>query len=129
VLPENMTTGQPAITLDLTASIVRAAGAKLREGRTLDGMDILGRLARGQPEVSRTLFWRRRRGDVTGKAVRDGSLKYVLQMVGGTTKVEGLFDLDADVGEQHDLSASRPGDVARVREMLAAWEEEVQPRR
>ena len=129
VLPENMTTAQPAITLDLTASILKAAGAKPPEGRALDGMDILARIAYGQPDISRTLFWRGRRGEVTRRAVRDGSLKYVIQTAGGTTKIEGLFDLGSDAGEERDLRDSRPADVARLRELLAAWEKEVQPKR
>ena len=129
VLPAQTTTTQAAITLDLTASIVRAAGAKLPEGCALDGVDILARLAERQPERPRTLFWRGRRGDSTWKAVRDGSLKYVIRTVGGTTQSEGLYDLDADIGEQHDLLSSRAREAARLRQLLAAWEKEVQPSR
>ena len=36
VLPENVTANQVAITMDITASILRATGAKLPAGRTLD---------------------------------------------------------------------------------------------
>ena len=129
VLPVNVSVAQPSITLDLTASIARAAGGSLPEGRTLDGMDILSRLANRQPEISRTLFWRGRRGESTKKAVRDGSLKYVVQTVRSETKLEGLFDLDADPSEQRDLSENRPADVAHLRQLLADWEREVQPRR
>jgi arylsulfatase A-like enzyme len=106
-----------------------AAGANIPEGRAFDGVDILGRLAERQPESSRTLFWRGRRSDSTWKAVRDSKLKYVIRTVGGATQTEGLYDLDADVGEQHDLLPSRSRDAARLRQLLAAWEKEVQPPR
>lgn len=129
VLPANTTSSQAAITLDLTASILRVAGTKPPAGRVFDGMDILTRIADGQPGVSRTLFWRGRRGDVTRRAVRDGSLKYVVETVRGATRVEGLFDLDSDAGERRDLRDSRPADLARLRELLAAWEKEVRPKR
>lgn len=127
VLPENVTTRQVAITMDITASIVQAAGAKVPSGRTFDGIDVLAMLADRKPEVARTLFWRGRRGDSTWRSVREGSLKYVYRTVAGKTTVEGLFDLDADTAEQKDLKASRPKDVARLRETLAAWEKQVAP--
>ena len=128
VLPKQTTSTQVAITMDLTASIVRAAGAKLTAGRPFDGVDILGRLAERRPESPRTLFWRGRRGDSTWKAVRDGSLKYVIRTVGGAIRTEGLYDLDADVGEQHDLLPTRSREAARLRQLLAAWEKEVRRR-
>jgi N-acetylgalactosamine-6-sulfatase len=127
VLPENVTTAQAAITMDLTASIVRAAGAKVPAGRTFDGIDVLALIAERKPEVSRTLFWRGRRGDSTWRSVRDGSLKYVYRTVDGATTVEGLFDLKTDEGEKNDLRATRPEDVARLRGLLAAWEKQVAP--
>jgi arylsulfatase A-like enzyme len=129
VLPEETTTAQAAITMDLTTSIARIAGAKPAAGRAFDGIDILARLAGRQPEIPRTLFWRNRRGESAWKAVRDGSLKYVLRTVGDKTSVEGLFDLDSDRGEASDLLAARPADAARLRQLLATWEETVQPRR
>ncbi len=129
VLPEATTSAQAAITMDLTASIARIAGAKPAADRAFDGIDILARVAARQPEIPRALFWRGRRGESSWKAVRDGSLKYVLRTVGGKTTVEGLFDLDSDRGEARDLLATRPGDAVRMRQLLAAWEKEVQPRR
>lgn len=129
VLPEQTTTAQAAITMDLTASIARIAGAKPAPGRAFDGIDILARLSARQPEIPRTLFWRGRRGESSWKAVRDGTMKYVLRTVAGKTTVEGLFDLDSDRGEARDLLATRPDEAGRLRRLLAAWEKEIQPRR
>ncbi len=129
VLPANTTSTQVGITMDLTASMVRAAGAKLPPGFHFDGIDVLAAVAAGGPTIPRTLFWRGRRGDSTWKAVREGSLKYVIRTVGAKVEEEGLFDLDADVGERHDLLAQRPADGARLRQLLVAWEKEVAPRR
>ena len=129
VLPENATTTQAAMTIDLTASIIGATKAKPPAGRVLDGIDVLARIAERKPEVARTLFWRGRRGDSTWRAVRDGSLKYVYRTVNGATSVEGLFDLKTDEAEQKDLRASRPKDVERLRGLLAAWEKKVAPAR
>jgi len=128
VVPRGATSEQPCITMDLSASIVRAAGAAPPPGRTLDGIDVLGDIAAGRPVQSRTLFWRARRGERTWRAVRDGSLKY-LSRQDGTALTEWLFDLTADPAEKEDLSARRPDDAKRLKALLADWEREVRPRR
>jgi len=113
----------PAATFDLTASIARAAGVK--PDRPFDGVDILRCITEGRPP-QRDLFWRQRRGERTWRGVREGGLKYVSETVGD--KVEAyLFDLDADPAEKNNLLASRPADVARLKEKLVAWEQKVKP--
>ncbi len=129
VLPEQTTTAQAAITMDFTASIARIAGAKPAADHAFDGIDILSLLKSRQSEIQRTLFWRGRRGNNSWKAVRDGSLKYVQRTENGKTTVEGLFDLSSDRGETRDLLPFHPDDAAKLRKLLARWEEEVQPHR
>lgn len=126
-LPENKTTDQVAITMDLTRSIVRLAGAKPPE-KSFDGIDVLERLEKSQPGVERTLFWRAKRGERTGWGVRDGSLKYVARR-DGDKKLEYLFDLARDPGEKNNRLAARAEDASRLRRILAAWEKEVDPKR
>jgi N-acetylgalactosamine-6-sulfatase len=128
VLPEKTVTDQVAITMDLTASVVRAAGARPPEGRPFDGIDVLGRLEKRQPVPGRTLFWRARRGDRTWWAVREGSLKYVARQDGGR-KAEYLFDLRDDPGEKTSVLSRRGEDVARIKRLLAGWERGVRPGR
>jgi arylsulfatase A-like enzyme len=128
VLPANLTTEQVAVTMDLTASLVRAAGAAAPVEGRFDGLDILQRLQSRRPPVARTLYWRARRGEQTWRAVRDGALKYVSSQNGKTLE-EHLFDLEKDMGEKDDLLARRPEEVARLQRLLASWEKEVQPRR
>src|SRR5207302_1771308 len=120
-------TEQVGITMDLTRSLVRIAGAKAPE-RGFDGIDILERLEKNEPALERTLFWRARRGERTWWGVRDGSLKYVARADAGK-KVEFLYDLARDPGEKTNLLSSRSNDVERVRRLLAAWEKDVQPKR
>jgi arylsulfatase A len=128
VLPEGMTTTQVGITMDLTASILRAAGAKPPAGPSLDGIDILARIAEGRPENSRTLFWRVRRGQTVRWAARDGDLKYVSVNSDGNFE-EWLFDLSRDPGEQNDLRSQQAADLKRLKGLLAEWENEVRPGR
>ena len=128
VLPKGAVTDQPAITMDLTASILRAAGVYGLPGQTLDGIDILREVERGGPPKPRTLFWRKRRGEVTWRAVRDEDLKWVTHRQGDKTQ-EYLFHLGNDRAEENNLLATRPEDAARLKRLLAEWEREVQPRR
>jgi N-acetylgalactosamine-6-sulfatase len=129
VLPAKATTDRVAVTMDLTASIARAAGAAPPKDRPFDGADVLRQVGKGEPAGPRALFWRARRGDRTWWAVRDGDLKYVARKDGGGPAEEFLFDLDRDPAEATDLSARRADDLARLRKLLAAWEAEVKPRR
>ena len=114
----------PTITMDLTASILAASGARAPEDRPLDGVDVLGQIAADTPPGDRTLFWRARRGERTWRAVRDGTLKYLSRTDASGTS-QWLFDLDADPGEKKDLLAARPDDAKRLRGLLDQWQGEV----
>jgi len=114
--------------MDFTASIARIAGARLPAGFAFDGADVLQWIERGRPVQPRTLFWRLRRGENTRCAVREGTLKYIVERKGPAAK-EYLFDLDKDLAEQNDLSVGRPADAARLRARLAEWEAAVRPKR
>lgn len=127
-LPEKTVSDQVALTMDLSASIVRIAGAKMPADRPFDGLDVLERLEKNQPLLPRTVFWRARRGSETWWAVRESTYKYVARQ-GGARKEEYLFARDRDPGEKADLLAQHPEDVARLKRLLAEWETKVLPRR
>ena len=128
VLPPKTVTDQVAITMDLTASIARVAGAGPPAGRPFDGIDILELLEQGQRPRERSLFWRARCGDRTWSAVRQGSLKYIARRDGDHT-AETLYDLNADPGEKNNLLPRRGNDAATLKRRLAEWETLVRPSR
>jgi arylsulfatase A-like enzyme len=117
---------QACMTFDFSASIVRAAGAPLPEKRPFDGIDILKLLEEKRTVEERTLFWRARRGNITRKAVRKGSLKYICLNSEGKVE-EYLFNIDSDPSERTNLFNSHSGDVNKLKTLLNAWEEEVKP--
>jgi N-acetylgalactosamine-6-sulfatase len=117
-----------AMTFDLSASILAAAGVTAPPDRPLDGCDILGQIAADQPPRPRTLYWRSRRADRTWKAVRSQDLKYV-SLQDGDKFEEHLYDVAKDPGEVDDLLASHDSAVARLKELLAAWERDMKPSR
>lgn len=114
--------------MDLTASFLQFSGARLPEGRVLDGHPVLADVIEGRDSPTRDFFWRARRGDRTWKAVRSGPLKLLRQTDGGESK-EWLFHLGDDPGEKEDLLAKRREDATRLRSLLAAWELDVRSER
>tara|TARA_Y100001934_G_scaffold145042_1_gene174246 strand:- start:1272 stop:2657 length:1386 start_codon:yes stop_codon:yes gene_type:complete len=126
VLPEGIVSGRQFLTLDLTVSILSAAGIKQPTGEdALDGIDILGAVASGEAPASRALFWRARRADRTWRAVRDGDLKF-LTFRDSKGVDEYLFDLKDDPSEETNLFANRESDVIRLRTQLVDWEKRME---
>lgn len=109
-------TRQVAITMDWTATILAAAGAKPDPDFPPDGINLLPVLTGSKPEVGRTLCWRTFQHRKQ-KAIRDGNWKYLQDEEG-----EHLFDLSVDEAEQNDLKDRHPAVVARLKEKYARWE-------
>jgi N-acetylgalactosamine-6-sulfatase len=121
----NSTCQQVTLTFDLTRSFLRLAQADV-DDQQLDGYDIIRHIREGAQDVSRTVFWRGKRGDRTWSAVRDGDLKYVRKDE-GNQRQQWLFDLSRDVGETTDLAPTLAGETARLARLLESWEAEVVP--
>lgn len=120
-LPANRTSTQVAMTMDLTASILSVAGAPIPADYRLDGVNILPSLSGQSPSIERDLYWRTKLGTVQ-RAVRSGRWKLLQD---GSDFY--LFDVAADPGERHDLTADHPDLVRKLSAMLDAWEKDVGP--
>ena len=104
-LAAGTTSSQVGITMDLTASILAAAGVKPPDNYRPEGIDLVGPLQKGTA-VDRTLFWRMPLAPgaagtppITQRAVRRGNWKYV-----DDRGQYFLFDLRTDPGERHDVA-------------------------
>jgi arylsulfatase A-like enzyme len=116
-IPAGKVSDQLGITMDLTASILAAAGVS--EPR-LEGIDLFPILAGRAPQIERTLFWRTNVGGQSQKAVRRGDWKLV---VDGTHVF--VFNIRADIGERQDLAHQQQDRARDLRALLAAWEKGV----
>ncbi len=104
------------LSMDLYPTIASIAGVDPDKYSQVDGMDMSPHILENESVPSRTLFWRYR-----GNAVaREGQWK--LAMIDGDTM---LFDLDSDLGEQHDISDLQQALTQQLLEKYLDWENEV----
>ena len=68
-LPAGVENAQVTALFDLTHSFLRLAGASPEDLAELDGIDILKRAQEEAPPTDRSLAWRARRGDLSGRSV------------------------------------------------------------
>jgi arylsulfatase A-like enzyme len=101
----------PVSLLDISATILKLAGATSETLGELDGLD-LGPLLAGEAAPERALFWKLG----PSAAIRKGSWKLVVSKTS-----RWLFDLDSDPGERFNLSDQKPERVAALVAELDAW--------
>jgi arylsulfatase A len=79
-------------------------------------------LRTGTPSTPRVFYWHlphyTNQGSRPAAAMRDGKWKLVEHYDDERDERVELFDLDADVGERRDLSASDPARTAAMRKQL-----------
>lgn len=114
-----ITTQQVAITMDWTATILKAGGTKANKDFPLDGIDLMPILTGKQKNVDRTLYWRTFQRSKY-KAIRDGKWKYLQDEKG-----EYLFDLNTDQEEKNDLKLKEEKRFKKMKSKLAEWEKTV----
>jgi N-acetylgalactosamine-6-sulfatase len=124
VLPENQEVPLPAITMDWTATILHACGA--RASHSLDGVDLLPALRNSSNPVEkqrlmdRELFFRYKRMNARRKAMIATGWKYLAD-----GDQEYLFHLAEDPYERSNRIEQEPERAERMRRRLTAWEAEV----
>ncbi|MCA8975422.1 MAG: hypothetical protein KDC98_11930, partial [Planctomycetes bacterium] len=109
---------EPVIALDIVATSLAVAGVAPPAERPLDGVDLLPHLlGENKAPPHEALFWR------MGKnwAVREGQWKLVHQGDGAPL----LFDLAADIGEEHDLAGAQAERVTAMQKRYDAWAAEM----
>jgi arylsulfatase A-like enzyme len=107
------------VQLDVMPTCVAAAGGAVDPAWKLDGVNLMPYLTgenSGRPH--QTLYWR-----IDGMwAIRHGDWKLVHGRAGDTAPE--LFDLAADVSEQHDLASTQPARVQELKTLWNAWNAE-----
>ena len=119
-IPAGRVTGQVGITMDLTATVLAATSSLVPADAHPEGVNLLPHVEGRAPVSERTLFWRTNVGNRTMKAVRQGDYKLVVdanQLL--------LFNVRRDPGERTDLAKSETPRVRTLRQLIGAWEADV----
>jgi arylsulfatase A-like enzyme len=111
-VPAARTTQFAAAHWDMFPTLEEVAGLKVSSG--LDGISILPTLRGQQQKPHEFLYWEFHEGGFR-QAVRMGAWKAV--RVAKDKPLE-LFNLDTDVGEQHDVAARQPAVVEKIEAYL-----------
>lgn len=109
-------TQQPIITMDWTATILAAGGAKANAAFPFDGIDLMPILTGKKKDVERTMYWRTFQRNKQ-KAIRKGEWKYLQD-----DKGEYLFNLSVDPGEKNDVKESQQDIFNQLKKKFADWE-------
>jgi len=108
--------------MDLTATILDATGLSLKEGEILDGASLKpvleGKTVSRKPLFFHYPHWAFHKENRPGSAIRDGKYKLILNADDDSVE---LYDLQADLGEQRDLSGDLPEVTTKLRAQLEAW--------
>jgi arylsulfatase A-like enzyme len=116
-VPENRAIQEPAIAMDLTATILHAAGLG-SQAESLDGIDLMPIMRGDTPPETRRFYWQADLYDFgRQRAIREGRYKYLEH---GNTQF--LFDLEHDVGERNNLFREHTDVVNRLRSALTRWQ-------
>jgi arylsulfatase A-like enzyme len=118
-IPSGTTYTQPVIALDATATAAAAAGAEFgTPERAIDGVDLLPYVQGQKKEPPhKTLYWR----FGIQHAVRQDDYK----LIKFGDEPTQLFDLAADIAEQHDVASEHPEIVQRLAAIYDAWNSEL----
>jgi len=119
VIPAGQRSNAMASTLDFMPTIAAATGAKLPEGKTLDGYD-LGPFLRGEAASPRAEFFYFRRTELQG--VREGIWKY--RFAAGENEAQ-LFHLGRDPRERYNMAKDHPDIVKRLKARVEQFKEAV----
>jgi len=113
-LPKAAVCSEPVISLDIMPTILSAAGVALPQDRIYDGKDMLPVL-RGETKESlhKALFWD---DGIDQCAVRAGKWKLVSRK-----ETLELYDLEADISEEHNLTAEHPDVVKELNKLYTNW--------
>jgi arylsulfatase A-like enzyme len=111
---------QHCMTMDWSATLLEAGGARADPQYPLDGVSLMPTLRQPADNVRRPLYWRmNHRGQ---RALRDGDWKYL--------RVDGydyLFNIPADERERANLAPREPQRLAAMRETWEQWNATMPP--
>jgi arylsulfatase A-like enzyme len=116
VIRAGQTSRQHGLTMDWSATMLAAAGARAHPDFPLDGISLLEVLRDATKKIDRPMFWRMKHRQQ--RALRDGDWKYLK-----VDDAEYLFNIPTDERERANLAKRDPQRLNEMRERWLAWNE------
>lgn len=120
------TSDEPVSSIDFYPTIMDLAGMPAESKSPADGVSLLPVLRGGDSLDREALYWHYphypNQGGFPGGAIRMGPWKLVERYEDGRVH---LYNLESDIGEQHDVAEEHPDRVETMRKKLHAWYKEV----
>jgi len=117
---------EPVISTDFYPTMLEMAGFPPKPQQHVDGESLVPALAGTGRLKRQAIYWHyphySNQGGKPGGAVRVGDFKLIESYEDNRVQ---LYNLRADLGEQHDLAAEMPQKAAELRRMLHEWRQEV----
>lgn len=122
--PPNTVCDTPVTSTDFYPTLLEACGLPLRPEQHRDGKSLMPLLTQTGTLDRNTLYWHYPHYHFSAPyaAIRKDNYKLIEYMENGRAE---LYDLDADLGEEHDLAESNPEKREELRADLHAWQKEV----
>lgn len=116
----------PVSSVDFLPTLLDMIGRRNAIPPKVDGVSLVP-LLRGEAISERAIYWHFPHYSNHGRqspsgAIREGRYKLIESFENGTLQ---LFDLEADLGEQQDLSETKATTARELRQKLHAWRESV----
>lgn len=120
----------PAISMDLTATMLDASGLLRKENQPLDGASLKpvleGKSMSRDPLFFHYPHWAFHKDNRPGSAIRNGKFKLILRYDDDSLE---LYNMETDIGEKDDLADDLPDVAAKLRSQLEAWLDETGARK
>ncbi|MGI9543906.1 MAG: sulfatase/phosphatase domain-containing protein, partial [Cyclobacteriaceae bacterium] len=117
----------PVISIDFFPTILDMLGLPISQDQGPDGISLVD-LLKGEKTIERdAIYWHfphysNHGSQSPGGAIRSGDYKLLEYYENNSVQ---LFNLKADIGEQHDLAESEPEKAEELRNKLHNWRKEV----
>jgi arylsulfatase A len=116
----------PVVSMDLTATILDAAGVTLTNDEALDGESLRPLFTGGKLQRDALYFhyphFAFHKANRPGSAIRWGQYKLILRYDDDSVE---LFDLENDLGETKNLADAKPDVARKLKDRLTNWLEEM----
>ena len=120
------TCDEPVTSIDFYPTMLEMAGLPPKPQQHMDGESMVPLLKGTGRQKRQAIYWHyphySNQGGGPGGAVRVGDFKLIESYEDNRAE---LYNLRADLGEQHDLTAQMPEKAAELRRLLHEWRQEV----